>query len=566
MTLHQTSASGAPQESSPSISLQSLIRSSPLALYVQGSDGRIRLWSPAAERLFGWTEAEVLGRLDPTLPGSDRGETFEEALIGARLVDLPDRRIHRDGRTLDVLVSVAPLDGDGGAPQGVITLAMDGVDRLDAERAQAHVLAGERGAREAAEGAARRSQVLAEASALLDGNLDYASALRILARLCVPTLADFCVIDELEDDHISRRAFAHLDKVQEILLRRDPRQPLGHFKERHPAARVMLRGESICIEVVDDEALATMASSDAHLERLRCLQLHSLLVVPLATGGTVLGAVTLAFGPSRRRYTEADRAVAEELGRRAGIAVHTARLYRESRRAVRARERLLAVVSHDLRNSLATVLLNSSAVVESPSASDIDPAIRDQLDWIARSAEQMNRLISDLLDASAIELDRLSLASSSNAVGALLSEAARTYAPLAGERRIEFDHDCPDSLPDVCVDAGRIHQVLGNLLGNAIKFTPPGGAIRLQAAVDSPGEVRFSVIDTGFGIEPDHLPEIFELYWQAEHDRAPRVGAGLGLGIAKAIVERHGGRIWAESQLGSGSRFHFTVPTVEARA
>jgi PAS domain S-box-containing protein len=559
MPLHQASLSHEPIEAQ-GVTLRALLRSSPMAVYVQDSRGRIQLWSPAAERLFGWKESEVVGGSDPTIGDSGWVSAFDGSAGRAAVVDLLEKRLHKDGRQLEVVVSVTPLETDSGMPTGVLTMASDATERLRAHREQEELLTRERAAREDAESTSRRLRVLAEASALLDGNLDYATTLGTLARLCVPALADFCVIDELEDDHISRLAYAHVEPEQEALLRRDPRQPLGHIKGRHPAAQVMLTGESIWVREVDGELLATMASSPAHLERLQRLQLHSLLVVPLASGGTVLGAVTLAFGPSRRRYTEADHAVAVELGRRAAVAVHTARLYRESRRAVRARERLLAIVSHDLRNSLATVLLNASAVVDSPATTDLDPGVRDQLDWIARSAEQMNRLISDLLDASAIELGRLSVAPCRQRVETIVREAARTYGPLAAERRIDFAAELTGALPDVLVDAGRIQQVLGNLLGNAIKFTPPGGEIRLRSSVEDGREVRFSVTDTGRGIEREDLSEIFELYWQGSRDRAPRVGAGLGLGIAKAIIGRHGGRIWAESAAGNGSTFSFTVP------
>jgi signal transduction histidine kinase len=282
-------------------------------------------------------------------------------------------------------------------------------------------------------------------------------------------------------------------------------------------------------------------------------------VVPLTARGQVLGAITLAFGESRRQYGEADLEMAEELARRASFAVEAARLYRESRQAIRARERLLAVVSHDLRNSLATVLLNSSAVLESPAAGGVDPGILDQLEWIARSAEQMNRLISDLLDVSAIELGRLSIEPGPQKVAELIGDAAELYRPLAAERGIGVTWEVNGELPDVHADAERMHQVLGNLLSNAIKFSPPESWIRIQASAADAGGVCFSVSDSGAGIEAEQLPFIFDPYGQGR--RLRRAGAGLGLSIARAIVEAHNGTIWVESAAGSGSTFYFVLPT-----
>ncbi|MEX2572007.1 MAG: PAS domain-containing sensor histidine kinase [Gemmatimonadota bacterium] len=260
--------------------------------------------------------------------------------------------------------------------------------------------------------------------------------------------------------------------------------------------------------------------------------------------GRTQAIVVLAADISARRRREEERG----------------ELLERERHAVHARERLLAVVSHDLRNSLATVLLNASAIIESPNPGAVDPSVRDQLQWIARSAEQMNRLISDLLDVSAIELGRFSLDPSPHSVRKIVRDAAEMYRPLTAEKGIGFTWEGASDLPDVRVDAGRIQQVLGNLLANAVKFSPPESSVVLRAEMHSPMEVRFSVQDTGPGIAPDHLPEVFELYWQG--DRGRRAGAGLGLGIAKAIVEAHGGRIWAASELGRGSTVSFTVPII----
>jgi PAS domain S-box-containing protein len=537
-------------------------RAAPLALYVLDGEGCVRAWNRAAEALFGWCAEEVLGSADPTVGGGGAagGETIlDEVVAGVTVSGRVTARSRKGGVRVAVVLSASRIDdADGGFAGVVITAAALGQEEGAAAESGA-LLERERTARRHAEAAVRRARFLADGSALLDGSLDYASTLENLARHVVPALADYCLIDELEDDQVSRVALAHVDPLREPLLKRSMRQPLTGDPEKHPVVRVMTTGASVLVEEVCPATLESIAHDERHLALLHALELSSFLVVPLSARGKILGAITFAYGESGRRYERADLEMAEELGRRAGMAVEAARLYRESRRAVSARERLLAVVSHDLRNSLATVLLNASAVLETPGAARIEPSVRDQLQWIARSAEQMNRLISDLVDVSAIEAGRLSLKLARQPVARLVSDAAEMCRPLATEKRIGLELQCADGLPDVWADAQRLQQVLGNVLGNAIKFSPPESSIALRAIRDGlREEVRFEVSDRGPGIEAEHLPAIFDLYWQGH--RGDLIGAGVGLAIAKAIVEAHDGRIWAESTPGLGSTFSFTLP------
>jgi signal transduction histidine kinase len=145
-------------------------------------------------------------------------------------------------------------------------------------------------------------------------------------------------------------------------------------------------------------------------------------------------------------------------------------------------------------------------------------------------------------------------------VDPVVREALEMCRPLTLEKGLASSGGVAPGTPPILADHHRIQQVLANLLGNAIKFSPPGGRISLRAEAAG-GEVRFSVSDTGAGVPPDHHDAIFDIYWQGRRGR--QMGAGLGLAIAKAIVEAHGGRIWVESELGKGSTFHFTVPAAQ---
>jgi signal transduction histidine kinase len=191
---------------------------------------------------------------------------------------------------------------------------------------------------------------------------------------------------------------------------------------------------------------------------------------------------------------------------------------------------------------------------------DREPKHHRQLEIVKRAAGRMDRLIQDLLDVRRIEGGRLILERKAIDPKLVVGEAVELLRPIAQASSLRLETDVAREAPPVSVDPPRIQQVLSNLVGNAIKFTPAGGEISLRVApVDS--EVRFAVIDTGPGIAPDVLPHIFGRFWQG--NRADRRGIGLGLTIAKGIVEAHGGRIWVESQPGSGSSFYFTVPLAE---
>jgi signal transduction histidine kinase len=218
--------------------------------------------------------------------------------------------------------------------------------------------------------------------------------------------------------------------------------------------------------------------------------------------------------------------------------------------AVRARDQVLRVVSHDFDNHLAAIRINATVLLRTLPDSPEGNAARDRVAGMADQVEQLRRLRRDLLDVSALEAGRLSMDPAPIDTGALLADAHEQMAPLAAERGIALALECPRNLPSLNADRMRLLQVLGNLVGNAIKFTPPGGRVTISGET-VPDGVLLSVADTGPGIPPEHLPRVFDSFWRQRADSIH--GAGLGLGIAKGIVEAHGGRISLESEVGVGS-------------
>jgi PAS domain S-box-containing protein len=231
-------------------------------------------------------------------------------------------------------------------------------------------------------------------------------------------------------------------------------------------------------------------------------------------------------------------------------------------RAVTARDDVLRIVAHDLRNPLTTIVMQASAMErEEPEAERRDPEPRQ---IISRAANRMNSLIQDLLDVALVEAGQLKVELAALSAADVAREAIALQAPLASAAEIELRLDLSPEVREAWGDRKRLLQVFENLVGNAIKFTTPGGRITVGVAAKD-HEVVFSVTDTGCGIEPDAVPHVFDRFWQAAM-RAKRLGAGLGLPITKGIVEAHGGHIWVESEVGHGSTFFFTIPAPKTRA
>ena len=231
------------------------------------------------------------------------------------------------------------------------------------------------------------------------------------------------------------------------------------------------------------------------------------------------------------------------------------RLEDDLRLAIKARDDLMGVVAHDLRNPLGTILMQASLLQELGSRGD--RCSEESTASIERAAKRMNRLIQDLLDVTRLEAGRLSIEHARVDTARLLADVVEAQKPLAVSEKLELRLETSESVPDVNGDRDRIVQVLENLIGNAIKFTEPGGRVTVGAAPNQ-HEVVFRISDTGAGIPAEDVPRLFDRFWQARP--GAHHGAGLGLPIVKGIVETHGGRVWVESAPGQGSTFFFTIP------
>jgi signal transduction histidine kinase len=413
--------------------------------------------------------------------------------------------------------------------------------RSDAE----HEAREARAARESAEGEERRAAFIAAAGQELAASLDYEQTIATLAKLMVPNLAEMCVIDVTDQETTLRRA---------AVVHRNPEDQerfasmVGAVRHEVPEALVRMMHAGDPVLVGSASALYGYITGEPGGDG------RTMMFLPLVSRGQSIG-IAAAIAPVARPFTANDLPLFGEVARRASLAIDNARLYRESQQAVRAREEVLAIVSHDLRNPLNAVTLGASLLKMSPTLSDED---REQVETIEVSARRMARLIADLLDVTRLEGGkRLPIEPSAVEVSELVQEAEELFRAQATAASVNLEIESDEALPPVHADRHRVMQVLSNLLGNSLKFTPPGGRIALHAELRE-DEVLFVVSDTGPGIPKQHLGDIFSPYWQAK--RAERLGAGLGLPIAKGVVEAHGGKIWVESEQERGTTFYFTLP------
>ncbi len=238
------------------------------------------------------------------------------------------------------------------------------------------------------------------------------------------------------------------------------------------------------------------------------------------------------------------------------------RLLAEMERAVKQRDEMIALVSHDLRNPANAVKMLAGAIVRvgQDAATPLPAEVTYHATVMLQAATQMDALIQDLLDATRLEAGRLRLAPQWISPEDVVRAAIETLTPIAVAKSITISRKLPPELPDVYADAGRITQVLSNLIGNALKFTAEGGAVTIETKLDGKFVV-FKVRDNGAGIPADEMPYVFDRFWQSK--RTNRSGAGLGLSIARGIVLGHGGRIWIESDPGVETVVRFTLPTKE---
>lgn len=463
--------------------------------------------------------------------------------------------IHGERRGTMVFYSRRPcrygdLDVEvGSAMANLAAAALTNVELFEAQRR----------AREAADHARQQSAFLAAAGAALDASLDYEATLATVARLAVPTIADWCVVDILNDrGAVQRLAAAHIDPDKVALAHRLHERYPEPSESRLGVREVLRTGQPIHVTRIPRDLLDGVARDEEHRRLLHELQLTSYMCVPLLSHGQPFGAISFVSAESGREYTEDDLRFARDLATRASLAVENARAYARANEASRLKDEFLAILSHEMRTPLNAVL-GYARMLRLGSLDAGKTAMA--LEVVERNATSLKQIIEDVLDVSRIVAGRMRLSVAPVDLLHVLEEACATVMPAAQAKGVRLDSVLDPNVPPVSGDPDRLQQIFWNLLSNAIKFTPRGGRVQVRLArVNS--HVEVAVSDTGQGIAPEFLPFVFERFRQADSTFAREHGGlGLGLAIARQLAELHGGSIAVESSgAGSGATFTVSLP------
>lgn len=469
------------------------------------------------------------------------------------------------------LATYYPIRNEAGQIIGAGVLV---IESTQLDRAEAALLDKTRALQEAN----FRLELLSRASAVLSSSLDIETTLQSVAQMAVPAFADWCLVDLIEPDGSLRRvAAAHADACksdvasafQTLHLHPAPEAPL----KSHGIARVLRTGEPDVVPLVTEDILHELAIDDSHAAMLHGLEMTSYISVPLTARGCTLGVLNFAVCGRRRSLDQEDLALARELASRAGFAIDNARLYRDAtearkraeaereraQAAARAKDEFFSILSHELR----TPLTSACGWMQLHRGGKLDAETQlYALETVERALAVQVRLVNELLDSSRLAAGRMTLEAAPVALAPLIADTLANLEPAATAKDMVFE----SALGDVRVrgEAGRLQQIVWNLVANAVKFSPPGSTVRISLDRFE-NSARVVVIDSGPGIAPDFLQQVFEPFRQAEisFTRA-HGGLGLGLPVARALAEMHGGTLEARSAgADQGAVFTLTLPLLD---
>lgn len=511
--------------------------------------GQITEFNAAAERIFGYRRGDVLGRdmADLIVPPALRARHRQ----GLRRF-LASGESHMLGRR----VELTAMRADGS--EFPIELAITQIPSTDTSQFTAFIrdITERRRAEEA-------QRILVEAGTVLASSLDFHQTLASLVQLIVPRLADWCLIDLLESDGSLRQtAVAHVDpkkaQLARDLRRRYPPDP----DEPHVIWRVLRSGRAEYLSAIPD--LALVSRDRRTYDLLRQLGTESHMVVPLIARGRTIGVISLIAGPSGRRYHADDLALAEELARRAALAIDNGRLYHEAQAAIELRDEFLSIASHELKTPLTTLLGHTQALRRRlQRAQTLSERDQRAIRVIEEQALRLNKQIATLLDVSRLQMGQFYMDRQPVDLCALIRRVGEEIEPTLEQHVLQIS--CPDDPVIACGDEQRLEQVLQNLLQNAIKYSPAGGHIWISLARQGTTAL-LTVQDEGIGVPEAARERLFQRFYRASNVAEQRIaGLGLGLYMVSEIITRHGGSVSVRSVEGVGSTFEIRLPLLNGR-
>jgi len=398
-----------------------------------------------------------------------------------------------------------------------------------------------------------------ESAKILSTKVDFRTWLLQKAKLTVPSLADWCAIDVLVDHNgLERIAIIHQDReMTEYLFEFEKRFPTTE-KNSADLYAVIRTGEPQFVPVVTDETIRQGARSPEHLEAMQRLGLKSLMIIPIRARGKTLGALSLGYAKSGRVYTQSAFEFFQEFCNDLGVILDNSRLSDEISKRDKAKDLFLASLSHELRNPLAPIKSSLELLKLRETTTDV----REELDVIEHQFDHLAKLLNDLLDVTRFTQAKIEIVPHTLELRKLVERSLKASDALLRASDITLHFTYPSTQLPVWADDTRLEQAITNLINNAVKFTPSGGSIWVDLSKEAECAV-ITIRDNGEGIDPDDLPNIFEIYYQGR-DSSNASGLGIGLALVQKIVELHQGTIIARSGgKGKGSEFVVKFPLTD---
>lgn len=523
--------------------LQAFLENSNDAILITSSFGEITFANTQAARWLGYLKTELVHQsVEMLIP--DRYIDLHRKALSEYLkkpvpkkIGLKNKMIikRKDGSEFPVEISLSPVRSRG--EQFVTAIIRDVTERKRFEDQQ---------------------NFLNHISQELSESIDFAITVRRAVDSAVPALGDWCSLFLLDKNNIpqaivTKHANPELQELSDYLVERHA------FRESSSSGIMesIRTGKTIYVPTFTEQIKTELFTEAEQREIESRFKIHSYFVVPLKAGGKVTGVLTIAQGVSGRKFYSEDRTLIEDLTQRIAYALENSRLYTEALNAVQSREDVLSIVSHDLKNPLQAIQLSTQYMKRRLSNTPENTPLFKMIQTIRGAADNMNALIHSILDIGKIQAGTFNVELHQTKFSEVLKTLQDVMVPLTREKHLELYFHPEDFNHTVYCDPFRISQVFSNLLGNAIKFTPPGGKIDVTMEVID-HKVQICVADNGPGMSTDFQKNLFNRHWQAKE--TSNKGSGLGLYITKGIVEAHGGEIWVESEPGKGSRFYFTIP------
>lgn len=521
-------------------------------------------WSEALHRIYGTTPGDTTLTYEGFL---DRVHARDRARVAGEI-----EKAYREGGTFsfdheilrpDGTVRAIHARGETITDENAVAIRMIGTGQDITERRRVEErtrqLAAEQAARAEAEASASRMSFLADASTMLASSLDHTATISSAAKLMLPDLGDFCMVDLRDSEgRVRRVAVTGAKPLDDILVDRLRRHVPASDTTTHPIIVALQTGEAQVL-VRSAPAKDPTVKETAQRSLLEQLGGRACMVIPFGARDRVLGAITLVRVAQPTPYTTDDLVLATEVARRVGVAVDNALLYGEAQEANRAKASFLAVMSHELRTPL-NAILGYSDLLDANIGGELTAVQHSYVERTQASARHLLGLIEEILTYARVEAGREQIRIEPTDARDVARAASALLEVDAAAKSIDVVLQLPARAVAMETDAGKLRQILVNLLSNAVKFST-GGRISVDVRED-PATVSFAISDQGAGISAEHLPRIFDPFWQVDNEMTRRAGGtGLGLSVTQRLVQLLGGEISVQSEIGVGSTFTVRIPT-----